>query len=367
MRFIAAWAVLVLGAGFQDPPKAEIGWNLKPGDRVRYEVAKSTLIHRTGATLEMKMTLGLVLEAAERDLDGNSEIKITIDRVAMSGSGDRDDEVFDSDAKKGAPKHPAMQLMAGCLNGTFSARISKRGAISQIRGLKEILEKAALEIPEMQESGDKEVASRFASSIDQILQEGFDSAAGQGLGKGDSWESRLESVVFGVGEAPVKIKSTVKEIRAKDAVIGRALEFDFSNNERNPDGKGTGTGEMTWSIERGILQSAKWSAQVVTSRGNVDVALSVKLAPRDGPKPAQDAAKVPIAWSLKKGDKVRYEFEYTIVNTLRAETGETKLVAGLVLEATEVAKDGTATVKAVFDRFAAKTSDHGRVEEYDSR
>lgn len=81
---------------------------------------------------------------------------------------------------------------------------------------------------------------------------------------------------------------------------------------------------------------------------------------------AQDAAKVSIAWSLKKGDKVRYEFEYTVVTTLRAETGETKLVAGLVLEATEVAKDGTATVKATIDRFAVKNSGHGRVEEYDS-
>jgi len=81
---------------------------------------------------------------------------------------------------------------------------------------------------------------------------------------------------------------------------------------------------------------------------------------------AQDAAKVPIAWSLKKGDKVRYEFEYTTAASFHGSTQETKLVAGLVLEATEIAKDGTATLQATIDRFAFKKSSEGSTEEYDS-
>ncbi|HEY3226972.1 MAG TPA: DUF6263 family protein [Planctomycetota bacterium] len=265
----------------QDPPKADIGWSLKPGQRVRYEMEKTTRIHMKEGTVEMKMILGLVLEAGEGDGKGATALKVTIDRVVMSGSGDKDAEDYDSDRDKTDPKHPSIRIMAGCLNGKFEAKISNQGAISDIRGLKEVLEKSVENVPEVKAKGDTGAAARFADSIDQFMQEAFTLAPGSALANGATWDSTPGKILFGAGEAPLKIKSTVKEIRAGKAVISRAMELDFSKDERNPDAKGSGTGEVIWSTERGIALSGQWRLHVATSRTSSDVLFSLKLAPRE--------------------------------------------------------------------------------------
>ena len=265
----------------QDPPKAEIGWSLKSGQQVRYEMEKTTRIHMKEGTIEMKLTLGLVLEAGEGDGKGSTGLKVTIDRVGMSGKGDKDAEDYDSDRDKVEPKHPSIRLMAGCLNTKFEAKISNRGALSDFRGLKEALEKSAQNVPEIKAMGDTGVGARFADSIDQFMQEGFTLAPGSALAQGATWDSTPGKVLFGSGEAPLKIKSTVKELRAGEAVISRTMELDFSKDERNPDGKGSGTGEVIWSTERGIPLSGQWRLHVATARGASDVLFSLKLAPRE--------------------------------------------------------------------------------------
>jgi len=281
MRMMTATLAAALGFLAQDPPKTDIGWNLKSGQKVRYEIEKATLIHGTMGTVDMRMKLGLVLEAGERDADGKIPLKITIDRVAMSGKDDKSSEDYDTDKDKAEAKNPAIQIAAGCLNGHFEAKLSKQGAMSDIKGLKEVVEKSVQGVAEIKAMGDDKAAARFTESFDQLFQEGFNVAAGTALAKGSSWDSSPGTVVFGNGEAPLKIKSTVKEIRPGEAVIGRALEFDFSKDERNPDGKGSGTGEVIWSTERGFPISGQWQVHVTTARGNTETTYVLKLAPRE--------------------------------------------------------------------------------------
>jgi len=283
MRLLAAAFAVALAVP-QDPPKPEISWNLKAGEPVRYEVEKTTVILRKTGDLEMKMKLGLVLEAGARDAEGKLPLRFRIDRVGMSGKGDKDDEDYDSDRDKAAPKHPALHLMAGCLHGEFEARLSRQGNVSGVQGLREILQNSADNVPAMKDSGDKEVASRFASSIDQILQEAFCLAPGKALAKSDAWDASPGAIAYGNGETTLRIKSTVKDIRGGEAVIERTLTLDFTGDQRNPEGKGSGKGEVVWSTERGLPLSGQWEYSVTTSRGETRNTFSLKLAPRPAKK-----------------------------------------------------------------------------------
>lgn len=283
MRFLVA-AVAIALAFPQDPPKPEIGWNLKAGELVRYELEKTTVIHGKMGIAEMKMKLGLVLEAGARDAEGKLPLRITIDRVGVSDKDGKGDEDYDSDRDKADPKHPALHLMAGCLHGEFEARLSRQGTVSGVQGLKEILQNSAENVPAMKDSGDKEVASRFAASFDQLLQEAFCLAPGKALAKGDAWDASPGAITYGNGETTLRIKSTVKEVRAGEAVIDRTLELDFTEDKRNPDGKGSGKGEVVWSTERGLPLSGQWEYNVTTARGESKNTFTLKLAPRPAKK-----------------------------------------------------------------------------------
>jgi len=62
------------------------------------------------------------------------------------------------------------------------------------------------------------------------------------------------------------------------------LTLDFTEDKRNPEGKGSGKGEVLWSTERGLPLSGQSEYSVTTSRGETKNTFSLKLAPRPAQK-----------------------------------------------------------------------------------
>src|SRR5262245_39073349 len=81
---------------------------------------------------------------------------------------------------------------------------------------------------------------------------------------------------------------------------------------------------------------------------------------------AQEPGKQPVAWPLKKGEKVRYEFDHTIVQGWRDHTTELKLTLTVAIEVTDVGADGTQKAGLTFERFVYSKVSQGDSEAYDS-
>ena len=81
---------------------------------------------------------------------------------------------------------------------------------------------------------------------------------------------------------------------------------------------------------------------------------------------AQEPARVPIAWTVKKGQKIRYEFIHKITTNDGTRDTDLQLTIGIGLEGGETAADGTTGLKLTVERIAqSKTAGEER-EEYDS-
>lgn len=81
--------------------------------------------------------------------------------------------------------------------------------------------------------------------------------------------------------------------------------------------------------------------------------------------PAQEAQKVTLEWKFAKGDKLRYEYSAKVDSD--GGDFETETTYGLAMEVVSVdEKDGTATIKATFDRIKLKYTDGDDDVDFDS-
>ena len=81
---------------------------------------------------------------------------------------------------------------------------------------------------------------------------------------------------------------------------------------------------------------------------------------------AQEPAGTPIWWSLKKGQKLRYEFNHRLVTGDKTHTTETDLTLVVALEGGDLGADRTNALALTFERIALTKTGHGDREDYDS-
>src|SRR5262245_20878724 len=79
----------------------------------------------------------------------------------------------------------------------------------------------------------------------------------------------------------------------------------------------------------------------------------------------QEPARTPIAWALKKGEKVRYESSHRVVTGMLERTSSIDLTMWLSLEAGDRKDDGSASVRITFERLALANTGTAK-EDYDS-
>ncbi len=81
---------------------------------------------------------------------------------------------------------------------------------------------------------------------------------------------------------------------------------------------------------------------------------------------AQEPAKVQIAWSLKKGQKVRYEFNHRVVTGDKNHTSQIELTLVVALEGGDLGADRTNALNLTMERIALVKGGTGEREDYDS-
>jgi hypothetical protein len=82
---------------------------------------------------------------------------------------------------------------------------------------------------------------------------------------------------------------------------------------------------------------------------------------------AQEPARTPVAWSLKKGQKVRYEMNHKLTTSnLRGRISEIELTLGVTLEAADPVAGDTTRIRFTFERIAFSNSRGGAADRYDS-
>ena len=97
-----------------------------------------------------------------------------------------------------------------------------------------------------------------------------------------------------------------------------------------------------------------------------DVAMRFALLALAALVGAQEPAGTPIWWSLKKGQRLRYEFNHRLVTGDKTQTTQTELTLGVALEGGDLGADRTNAVALTFERIALTKSGHGDREDYDS-
>jgi hypothetical protein len=80
----------------------------------------------------------------------------------------------------------------------------------------------------------------------------------------------------------------------------------------------------------------------------------------------QDPAGTPIAWSLKKGERVRYEINHRLATSVKDHTNERELTLVVVLEGGDLGADRTNAYDLTLERIALSKSSWGERQEYDS-
>src|SRR5262245_18665331 len=80
----------------------------------------------------------------------------------------------------------------------------------------------------------------------------------------------------------------------------------------------------------------------------------------------QDPPKTPIAWTLKKDQKVRYEFNHRLVSGPKEGSNVMDLTLVMGVEGGDYGADGTNAARLTFERIALSKTGHGEREDYDS-
>ena len=80
----------------------------------------------------------------------------------------------------------------------------------------------------------------------------------------------------------------------------------------------------------------------------------------------QDPPKTPLAWTLKKDQKVRYEFSHRLVSGPKDHAAQMDLTLVVVIEGGDYGADGTNGANLTFERIALAKSGQGEKEDYDS-
>lgn len=81
---------------------------------------------------------------------------------------------------------------------------------------------------------------------------------------------------------------------------------------------------------------------------------------------AQEPARTPIQWSLKKGQKARYEFNHRLAWGNKEHPQETELTLVVLLEGGDLGADRANDLTLTFERIALLKAGDGEREDYDS-
>lgn len=185
------------------------------------------------------------------------------------------------------------KVMAAFVGASYREKVSARGEIQEITGIREMTRKMKEGLDEdLREEFRQMETDPFEGPMENLEKNRWEIRVPAGaVSPGESWEASTTQTIPPLGEIGLKEIYTLKEIRngRKEAIIAYQLEF---TQKSVPDGKPKleleikgENGMILWDLERGRLQSYKVDLQMEMSMEGENHALTttyeMKLVPME--------------------------------------------------------------------------------------
>jgi hypothetical protein len=279
-------AVALLLAPLQD--KAVIEWKFAQGDAFRYELDQTDTTSVAGRDMTRKSTMGMVMEVAEIDDKGVASLKVTYDRMKFSMTGVMESD-YDSERDKEEPEDGFGKMFAALVGKSFTLKMNPHGEVVAVKGYGKMMDDVfdkigedALPFPGMRDLFTDDFAKK-------MMGQSFPKLPAKAVAKGDSWEGKDTLDLPMMGKVALKVKSTLKELREKEAVVEQDSTMEKAEGDDESGAtvevtEATTKAKVTWDTSAGRLASSTWTTTLTASANGQEFTSEtrgeLKLAPK---------------------------------------------------------------------------------------
>jgi len=279
-------ALALLLSPVQD--KATIGWKFAKGDTLRYELTQTDTSSVAGRDMSRETTMGMAMVVSDVDDKGVATIKVTYDRMKFSMTGAMESD-YDSERDKEEPEDGFGKLFAAMVGQSFTFKMNARGDVVAVEGYRKMMDAVfdkigedALPFPGMQDMFTDDFAKK-------MMGQSFPKLPAKPVAKDESWEGKDELEMPMMGKVALKVKSTLKELREKEAVFAQDSTIEKAEGDDSSgavvevtDCKTKAT--ITWNTDAGRLVSSTWTTSLTASANGQEFTSEtkgeLKLAPK---------------------------------------------------------------------------------------
>ncbi|HTF57434.1 MAG TPA: hypothetical protein VK661_09400 [Planctomycetota bacterium] len=268
----------------QDPPKAEIGWKLKKGDKFRCEAGLTQSGTMGDVVFKSILFFNLGLEIGDTGKDGLVEAKATYERIRFTLSSHNDkDRILDSDREEDRSIDPDKRVVLHLKGRTISLMFGSKG-LSRVSGLGDAFREAYKSIGQT----DNKVSAKseqLAIALEQVLKINFPGAPDSAVSAGEGWPESLSFERMSLRGATIKDLAKVKSLEKGRAIVDHKLTIELATERRAGIEEVTGEGTTLWDLERGLPVSheivIKVRGKEIDQKRFEEHRFTLKLEPRE--------------------------------------------------------------------------------------
>ena len=279
----AAVVVLPLVSAAGQGTTLRYSWT--PGQEDRYRVTQKVSATVTGIpgadtqTVEQTMTQTMVLRVMEVAGDGNATVRQTFEALRMEITTPAGPAVFDSSAKD-RPSDPTMArvatMMTAMIGESVNVTFRPNGDVVKVEGMGRVIEKMTAALPAGAEADpvlQTIKASMSDDSMRRTVGQSFAVFPERPVTKGESWTSTFENTQPIVGTLTTTRTSTLSGVETTGGAAMARIAIATATKQAAEApaggipmkitlGDANGTGEMTFDVSKGRLQSSTATADL---------------------------------------------------------------------------------------------------------
>jgi hypothetical protein len=228
-------------------------------------------------SMEQAIGMGMELDVNEVDPNGAMWIDYTYGWARLGHKGPTGEMVYDS-SKKDSPVPPMAQSFAALLGEGFSLKMTPKGEVKAVRGLKRMRENITKKLPagpmrELMAKGLEQYISKEA--IKELMESSMAMYPDKPVGVGDSWRKK---VVLSQGLAMVlEHKWTLKERKKGVAVIEVSSVVTPNRKAKPMEMGGTKISYEFSGKQKGFVEMDELTGEIVRSKINQDMSGQMQM------------------------------------------------------------------------------------------
>lgn len=252
---------------------------LKPGEVRRMHTGTSTVGTMGGMgpgtqNMTQKFDQWMKMECLNVDADGNTTVRMTFERMAMTMAVGPITMSFDSAEKNASASqsvfNPAAKMFQAMVGKSATARYDPQGKCLELKGMKEVMQEAFDQVPYGKDMA-KTMESMFS---DNSFAEKFGHQTWLPKGSvkiGDIWSSQQDMPLGPMGKVIMKAKNKLIGIETVNghrcARVAMTINMEVGNEDKPFEVNGMkmkihmtsigGTGSWLWDLDRGQMVQMK--------------------------------------------------------------------------------------------------------------